>query len=71
MTLRSTRPLPAPPTEKKAPRNSSRFRGPLTDPDAALDITEAAALLNVPPSFLYSETRRKDESRIPFVRLGR
>lgn len=41
------------------------------DPDALLKVPEGAALLRVPASFIYAETRKGAESRIPFVRVGR
>jgi excisionase family DNA binding protein len=41
------------------------------DPETLLDVHEAAALLGVPASHLYMETRKGAASRIPHLKVGR
>jgi excisionase family DNA binding protein len=45
--------------------------GGTSDPDRLLDVSEAAALLKVPRSFLYSQSRLGPKSSLPHVRIGR
>jgi excisionase family DNA binding protein len=49
-------------TETYAPENAQR---------ALLSVEEVAALLKVPPSWVYDRTRMRTKERIPGFRLGK
>jgi len=40
-------------------------------PDRLLDVKEAAALLNVPESWIYQHVRARAENRLPHFKLGK
>ena len=39
--------------------------------DELLTVDDLAAWLKVPPSWIYERTRRRDEGRLPFIKLGK
>jgi excisionase family DNA binding protein len=39
--------------------------------DDLLDVDELAALLKVPPSFVYDKCRRAERNPLPFLRCGK
>jgi excisionase family DNA binding protein len=41
------------------------------DFDRLLTVAEVAALLHVPPSWVYARTRHRGAQRIPFIKLGK
>jgi len=40
-------------------------------PDRLLDVKEAAALLNVPQSWVYQHVRTRQEDKLPHIKLGK
>jgi len=53
----------------------TRENGPVTDSFAALDhlldVKEAAALLNVPESWIYQHVRARAGDQLPHIKLGK
>jgi excisionase family DNA binding protein len=52
-----------------------REHAPVTHPcstfDRLLDVKEAAALLNVPVSWIYQHVRARTEDKLPHLKLGK
>jgi excisionase family DNA binding protein len=53
----------------------TRENGPVTYSlparDRLLDVKEAAALLNVPESWIYQHVRARSEDKLPHIKLGK
>jgi excisionase family DNA binding protein len=49
----------------------SPLRATADDVDRLMTVEDVAALLQVPPSWVYSRTRRRGLEKLPFVRIGK
>ena len=43
----------------------------VNDVDRLLTVEDVAALLQVPPSWVYARTRQRGLEKLPFVRIGK
>jgi excisionase family DNA binding protein len=52
-------------------REGGPVSGSLQVPDRLLDVKEAAALLNVPESWIYQHVRARAEDQLPHFKVGK